>query len=220
MDSIENILSGILADVEEAATREPERPWRPSEEAIAWMLARFSERGYSASVAPAACRRLAAWAVANSKKRGRKGLIMYGSMGLGKTRFGERVLPYLCKDKWHGIFTATDACRLYNELSADEFERIVHGTYRGENHFEPAFEIMLDDLGREPVSVHYGQREDVMGNIICDRYRFWKNYGIKTYITCNISEVDIEKRYDARVIDRLREMCYPVHFTGESARGK
>jgi len=216
MEAIGTIIENMAQDMP------PDKPavWRPSDVQTDWMLEKFSEFGYCPDKCPTAARKLAQWAVAHVKGKAGKGLILHGQRGLGKTYFCEIILKHLVPALILPILTATECCELHGDLDHDRFAERVHGSYKDNNLQITARPVVFDELGNEPVSVHYGQRQEIMATVISDRYRYWKQAGVKLFLTCNISEDDFKRRYDERVHDRLQEMCYPVYFTGESLRAK
>jgi len=193
--------------------------FNPTDGQIEWMLGRFADYGYRSDVAPHASRRLAAWSVAHVKGYATRGLIMYGSVGTGKTLFCERILPLLC-GLGCKVLTASHICRLYKDLTGEAFASRVHGAHKDDLVQVRGVDLAIDELGGEPKeTVNYGERSSFMATFLHERYVLHKQ-GIKTFITCNLSQVDLASRYDSRVMDRLNEMCYPVFFEGKSARGR
>lgn len=94
----------------------------------------------------------------------------------------------------------------------------MYGIYRDTHVATPPEDLTIDDLGSEPVSVTYGQREEVMATVLADRYEHWQRHGRVTRITTNLDGRALDARYGRRVTDRLAECCVIVRFAGPSAR--
>lgn len=76
----------------------------------------------------------------------------------------------------------------------------------------------FDDFGAEGDAYHYGNKVNVMEEILQDRYEAFGRYGMRTYITTNLNEEEIEGAYGTRVISRLREMCNFLVLKGQDRR--
>jgi DNA replication protein DnaC len=75
---------------------------------------------------------------------------------------------------------------------------------------------MIDDVGVESEQVNYGTRR-LLFNEIIDEAEHNKNVLI---LTTNLNIEELEAKYGARTIDRLRAITTPVIFKGESLRGR
>jgi DNA replication protein DnaC len=74
--------------------------------------------------------------------------------------------------------------------------------------------VVLDDVGTEEQFVKYGERRWIFPEIV-DRSEQKENILI---ITTNLAAEEIERKYGIRTRDRLRAICTPVLFKGESLR--
>jgi DNA replication protein DnaC len=151
----------------------------------------------------------------------RKGLLLMGTMGTGKTIMMQTLAKLTLKEKFRMI-SLVNVAEQYNLEGAESFTGFnrhksapIHMDDKGKlNH------ICLDDLGRErPESIYMGARCDVGQHLIYARYNVWKNFKVKTHYTSNIcSEPEMIIRYGALAWDRLKEMCNIVIISGESRR--
>lgn len=144
---------------------------------------------------------------AELKKQG-KGLLLYGTVGTGKTFAACEVANALI-DKGYPVLV-TNFARLINQ---------IQGTFEKQEYIDSLNNfalIIIDDLGVERGSEF--AKEQVY-NIIDSRYRA----GLPMIITTNLtidkikSPEDIENK---RIYDRILEKCFPIEVTGGSRRRK
>lgn len=139
----------------------------------------------------------------------RRGLLLMGGTGTGKTfrlSFLVRRFPYT------RLLRADDAARrLAGETTAAR-EDILGCSYQGED-------LAIDDLGAEELeSVVYGQREQPMIGAVAMRHLLWECTGSLTHISTNLSWSQLEERYGQRTVSRLRAMCNVVALDGADRR--
>ncbi|CAL2109789.1 conserved protein of unknown function [Tenacibaculum sp. 190130A14a] len=140
----------------------------------------------------------------------RKGLLIYGSCGTGKSSIFDIIQNiskrYGLKSFWFKNVSVHQVITDYNTQG----EEIVKIYTRGKIHF--------DDLGAEKEANSWGIREKLMIRILETRYNLFKEKGIKTYITTNLSLEELKKIYGMRVYDRLFEMFNFLELNGSSRR--
>ena len=125
------------------------------------------------------------------------GLYLYGDVGTGKTSFFKCI--------------GTAGMRFFNILRhmatpLDRIDEIING-FRDD-------ELVIDDIGSEPVYNNYGSRIDLLPWIVEVRFESTK----RTHFTTNLSGDAITERYGARLVDRIKEMCKCYRFDGQSRR--
>lgn len=149
-----------------------------------------------------------------------KGLLVFGNIGCGKTTlmrlFGRN--KRCCYD----YVKCSDVAGLFEQdgqMAIDALSDNRQDVRGPMNFFQDYWGRCFDDLGTEDVKVHYGNRRNVMADIISTRYH---NMGRvpkhSTHITTNLTEAEIEQRYGSRVSDRLREMFNLINLPGGSRR--
>ena len=140
-------------------------------------------------------------------KRDSKGLLLYGTVGTGKTYYAACIANGLI-DKGYKVLM-TNFARLTNH---------IQGMYEGKqeyidslNHYQL---LIMDDLGAERKSEFM---QEMVFNIIDSRYRS----GLPFIITTNLTADKIKKPQDIgyqRIYDRILERCFPVEVSGGSRR--
>lgn len=142
----------------------------------------------------------------NFKKEG-TGLLLYGTVGTGKTYYAACIANSLI-DKGHSVLM-TNFARLTNQL---------FGMKEGKQAFIDNLNtyklLIIDDLGAERKSEF--MQEQVF-NIIDSRYRS----GLPFIITTNLTSEELKKTGEigySRIYDRILERCFPVEVTGASRR--
>ena len=137
-----------------------------------------------------------------------KGLLLYGTVGTGKTYAACEVANALI-DKGYPVHV-TNFSRILNTLQ---------GTFEKQEYIDELNRyqlLVIDDLGIERETAF--AKEQVF-NVIDARYRA----GLPMIITTNLSIDSIKKPDnvgDSRIYDRILERCFPIEVTGQSRRKK
>lgn len=140
------------------------------------------------------------------KKRG-KGLLLYGTVGTGKT-FTSACIANALIDR--GVpCLVTNFARLVNTISGmyDGKQQYIDGL----NRFDL---VVIDDLAAERDTEYMNE---IVQNIIDCRYRA----GLPTIITTNLSAEEIKNPADVRkqrTYSRLLEMTIPIEVVGKDRR--
>ena len=140
-------------------------------------------------------------------KKDGTGLLLYGTVGTGKTYYAACIANYLL-DKNIDVLM-TNFSILTNEISG-----MKDGKQKYIDSLNKYKLLIIDDLGIER-NTEYMQ--EMVFNIIDCRYRS----GLPFIITTNLTAAELKKTSDigySRIYDRILERCFPVAVTGESRR--
>lgn len=145
----------------------------------------------------------------DSLRKTGKGLLLYGTVGTGKTFAACEVANALI-DKGFPVLV-TSFPRLTNTIQwmFDGKQDYIDGL----NRFQL---LVIDDLGTERNSEFM---QEMIYNIIDSRYRS----GLPFIITTNLTIDEIKKPGDIgrmRIYDRILERCFPIEVSGGSRRRK
>lgn len=142
----------------------------------------------------------------------RKGLLLQGVTGCGKT-----MLLKLLQRNPKMSYALLDARKIADKYSQDGVKTIDrYSGFLRPRHIQDVWEgqsdlgLCIDDLGTENISSSYGNKRNVLGDILLGRYA---NVPFnQTFITTNYKEDEILKAYDARLLSRMQEMFNVVVF--------
>lgn len=128
------------------------------------------------------------------------GLFIHGSVGTGKTMFFRSLRTFeggkITIFSMHNILGRSDSD--IREMMDD-----LVGS-----------EVLLDDIGAEPLFNNFGVKFDMLAYLIERRMESPE----RTHFTTNLKKGEIKDRYGIRIIDRITEMCKSVEFSGASNR--
>jgi DNA replication protein DnaC len=142
-------------------------------------------------------------------KKDGKGLLLWGTVGTGKTYMAACIANALIDEGYKVLMT--NFASLTNTIQGmfDGKQRFINSL----NHYAL---IIIDDLGAERKSEFM---QEMVFNIIDSRYRA----GLPMIITTNLSIEEIKKPKDisnSRIYDRILERCHPIEISGVSKRRK
>lgn len=135
-----------------------------------------------------------------------KGLLMYGTVGTGKTYYASCIANRLI-DRGYDV-KMTNFARLANQIQGTFEKQEVIDALNG-YHL-----VVIDDLGAERQSEYM---QEMVFNIIDSRYRS----GLPFIVTTNLTMNEIKQPKDiscSRIYDRIIERCFPVEVAGISRR--
>ena len=160
--------------------------------------------GYTKAVAGAK-EWAAAFNAAKTALENRRGLLVFGKTGRGKTCLLRSLEKYISKGlKREAFWLYTKDGAAMRWMADDEASRILLKRT-----------VFIDDIGAEEVVVDYGNRKDVVGDFV-QRYHE-RGEGL-LFGSTNLSSIDLNQRYGTRVLSRLVSMCVCFKMDGEDKR--
>jgi ATPase subunit of ABC transporter with duplicated ATPase domains len=150
-----------------------------------------------------------------------KGLLLMGNVGRGKTD----LMKIFCGNQRQS-YSVVSVRQVAKHFAMDGHTAMeAYSTLRhevaGDIRFfnQRVLGYCFDDLGTEQVKNNYGNKSNVMEEIILNRYDarntmpFWF-----THFTTNLNADEIERMYGTRARSRLREMCNIIQLEGNDRR--
>jgi len=162
----------------------------------------------------AVAKRLAEYCARYYDGAARRGLLLQGGVGTGKT-FAMQLLARL-----HAVpmVSAVDLIDRYRD-NRDAYASTIMPDFLDAGPLRAAYaDLIVDDLGAEPTLNDFGTKFELLGRLIESRYNLFKSKGWKLHVTTNLDADEIAKRYGERVSSRLEEMCTRVAVTGPDRR--
>jgi len=140
-----------------------------------------------------------------------KGLLIYGDNGVGKTKLfsilqkiGRELFTYGCKDLWFSSVSTGSFVENYMRSTQDKGSNfLISNYYRGK--------LYIDDLGKEKKAF---KSDEIFEEVLYERHRF----DSKTFVTTNLTPIEISEKYGPRIGDRLPEMFNIIAWREESFR--
>ncbi len=132
----------------------------------------------------------------------RKGLLLIGPPGVGKSEICMKVIPLIFKLSFLKIFSRYQSIELCNE-----------NNYR--NSLRQRF-IAIDDFGIEGTFYDYGNPHIIFSEIVDGI----EKHGTLLIATTNLTMEEIKAKYGLRTFDRLRADMHVVIIREKSLRGK
>lgn len=148
-----------------------------------------------------------------------KGLLIGGIIGTGKTwlmrLFGKNQRQVFAVKTAKSI---ADTFQSEGENSLQQF--LVSPTLPindASNFFHSKMGLCIDDIGTEELKNHYGNRKNVIGDLIELRYANG-NIGTLLHLTTNLTMEQVKEFYGDRVGSRLRETMNVIELKGKDRR--
>ncbi len=132
-----------------------------------------------------------------NKPAHRKGILLAGNVGSGKTT----LIDILRKFRPAYKRRAAQAVSMIEQAKNGTLPDVLHRR-----------DLFIDELGTEKKS--YGN--ELMPHFIESRYELFKSHGYITHFTTNMSPEEIAERYGPRIESRLWEMCNIIYLGAEA----
>ena len=140
------------------------------------------------------------------------GLLLYGSIGSGKSTLGRAI------SKLIGILFCSSISserKVVYRVSALELAKNVADDPAYFNKLKNQELLFIDDIGTEPASVKsWGNEFSPVTELLYARY----DRQLFTIATSNLKDADFGERYGSRISDRLEEMFERVFYQNKSYR--
>lgn len=128
-----------------------------------------------------------------------KGLVLTGRCGTGKSLILNYVLPICFLTKMRKVVKPVHAKECLDvDFMKDLLSRKI---------------IAIDDVGSEAQMIRYGQRYDVIHDLMLSI----EDKNKTLLMTSNLTGKELEDRYDERAMDRLVKMCEIVKFDNKES---
>ncbi len=141
-----------------------------------------------------------------------KGIMLHGGVGCGKT-----TMMKLFRDNPSQKFGVVECMHIADQYKDKEIGQQV--IYRFINY--PS--VCFNDLGTEIESgdsSHFGNKKNVMAEIILNHYERNDSKIFKMHFTTNCNGAKLLLNYGVRVADRFNEMCNVISLDGIKSKRK
>ena len=146
-----------------------------------------------------------------------KGILLSGPIGCGKTTLLKLMQKFPSQRRSFRMFSTRQIVSEFMQSGYETIEKYSRGNLYNETRQPQA--ICFDDLGAESASKYFGNDCNVMAEILLTRYDLFKEKGLITHITTNLTATEIETIYGNRLRSRMREM-FNLFGYEESCRDK
>lgn len=148
-----------------------------------------------------------------------KGVLLAGNFGVGKTWFMKLFLQN--QRQCYFIRNAKEIADEFQTNGEDSMEDYVKLRQNALNDSSAFFQkytgLCVDDIGTEDIKVHYGNKKNVIGDIIEKKYANGTT-GIYLHGTTNLSAQQLNEMYGGRVVSRMREIFNFIELYGNDRR--
>lgn len=149
-----------------------------------------------------------------------KGIFLAGNFGTGKTY----LMKLFAKNhrQCYELASAKDISIMYKEQGESVIEQFYVMTKQAAFEdpsvlYQKNIGLCIDDLGAEDEKRNYGDKKNVVGDIIEQRY-FRGNCGPLLHMSSNLTSQQLTDYYGGRVVSRLREVMNFIVVKGSDRR--
>lgn len=148
-----------------------------------------------------------------------KGLFLVGNFGTGKTWMLKLFMQN--QRQCYFIKPAKDVADDFQEYGEDGMNEYLDKRKNAINDssvfFQPHSGLCIDDLGTEDIKVHFGNKKNVIGDLIEKKYSRG-SIGIFFHATTNLTAEQLNEFYGGRVVSRMREIFNFIELPGNDRR--
>lgn len=148
-----------------------------------------------------------------------KGILLAGNFGVGKTW-----LMKLFMKNQRQVFIMRNAKQIADDFEANGEDGIADYVNKPKNpindtsvFLQPYSGLCIDDIGTEDIKTHFGNKKNVIGDLIEKRYSK-SNIGVYLHSTTNLDAEQIKSFYGGRVASRMREIFNIIEMNGNDRR--
>lgn len=134
----------------------------------------------------------------------KKGILLSGPIGCGKTTLFKLMQGFPTNRKNFAIVSTRQIVSEFMQEGYEVLEKYSRGNLSHDLRSPKVY--CFDDLGTETTSKYFGNDCNVMAEVLLTRYDLFKEKGIITHITTNLSATEIGLQYGNRLRSRMREM--------------
>lgn len=145
--------------------------------------------------------RLAEFNAAYYNNQAKKGIMLLGATGNGKTQF----LEFMQKFYKMPLYSALSLVATY-KINPEGCRDLMNMQQTAWNDGKQ-YDLCIDDIGTDEKSVNFGEHKEVLEELLYLRYSLYKTKGAKTFLTSNKTMAKLELQYSSRITSRLNEMC-------------
>lgn len=128
----------------------------------------------------------------------RKGLLIMGNCGTGKTLLCSEVIPMLFNIEFNQNYRAVPSWAL-----TEEWKSLLNDDI-----------CIIDDVGVEPVGMKYGEPVHAFATLVSNA----EETGQLLIMTTNLNHDELKRKYGTRVLDRIRGNTRTIAIPGSSFR--
>jgi DNA replication protein DnaC len=137
-----------------------------------------------------------------------KGVILSGSHGIGKTHLAAAVVNgYAEKGKKASFANFVHFVKKVQDSFKTGTEPVIRDLIDSEL-------LVIDDLGAEHTKIDSGWIDSILYEILNSAYEA----DLPVIVTSNLTDYDLARRYNTRIVSRLHEMCDWISYEDYDAR--
>ncbi|MEQ8239469.1 MAG: ATPase [Cyclobacteriaceae bacterium] len=144
-----------------------------------------------------------------------KGILLTGPVGCGKTTLMNLLKHIHPPHKQFVMVPTRKIAYEFSEYGIKTIHKYTTQSFRTQGANVLPKDYCFDDLGVETSLPHFGASLNVMAEILLGRYDLFVSHQMLTYITTNLSVIEIEEFYGNRVRSRMREMLNVLAFKAD-----
>ena len=143
-----------------------------------------------------------------------KGLLITGPVGCGKTALMRIMSNFSLPDHRPYFRSSLDISLEFNDLGTDvvlKYSKRAFNPYRRMPHV-----YCFDDIGLEPIVNYWGNKINLIGQLLFTRYNLMHSHGMITHAITKLNATELETIYGELLRSRMREMFNLIAFQPES----